>query len=213
MTARFVALATLPLLLATPAFADQISCEGVFAAKSTLADFEEAYGKANVVTGEVDGPEGTTMVATTVFPNDEDKTFEVYWFDEVKHERLAGFTVPAKDTAPGGVKLGMSIKDVQKLNGKVFTLWGFYWDYGGQAGFKDGKLANLPGGCYINVTFNPSIDPPNDKISNAVSGDKEIKSNMKELDVIKPVVQEIEIGYPDPEAPADETSSEDAPAN
>src|SRR4051812_26074790 len=124
------ALALLPLMLGiAPALADQLDCTTI-GPKTTLADLQKTYGKANVKTGPVDGPEGTTMTATTIYPADPDKTFMVYWFDEEKQERLAGFTVPEKDTGPGGVKLGMSIKDVQKLNGEPFTLQGFYWDYG-----------------------------------------------------------------------------------
>ena len=111
-------LALLPLVLGIiPAFADQLDCT-TLGPKTTLADLQKLYGKANVVTGEVDGPEGTTMIATTIFPKEADKTFMVYWFDEEKHERLAGFTVPEKDTGPGGVKIGMAIKDVQALQGQ-----------------------------------------------------------------------------------------------
>ena len=196
-------LALLPLAFSiAPAFADQLDCT-TLGPKTTLADLKKLYGKANVVTGEVDGPEGTTMIATTIFPKEPDKTFIVYWFDEEKHERLAGFTVPEKDTGPGGVKLGMAIKDVQALNGEPFTLQGFYWDYGGAAGFQSGKLANLEGGCHLNLTFTPAKDPTTDAISEAVSGDKEIRSDLKELATVEPVVSSMDIGYADSEAPAD----------
>ena len=196
-------LALLPLVFSiTPAFADQLDCT-TLGPKTTLADLQKLYGKANVVTGEVDGPEGTTMIATTIFPKEADKTFMVYWFDEEKHERLAGFTVPEKDTGPGGVKIGMTIKDVQTLNGEPFTLQGFYWDYGGAAGFQSGKLANLPGGCYLNLTFEPSKDSTDAAISDAISGDRELRSDLKEFDTVLPVVTAMDIGYADPEASAD----------
>ncbi len=193
-------LALLPLLFATPALAAEIKCEGPFAASATLADIETAFGKDNVKTGEVDGPEGSTMIATTVFPNDPDKQFLVYWWDEEKVERLAGVELTAADTAPGGVKVGMSIDEVQKLNGEPFTLSGFYWDYGGSAGFETGKLSNLPGGCYLNVTFQPSVQELPEGVSEAISGDKEIPSDMKEFSIARPVVESLSIGYPDSSA-------------
>src|SRR5690606_1876227 len=55
-----VALAALLMLTATPVLAAEIGCDGVFNASTTLADIEAAYGKDNVVTGEVPGPEGMT---------------------------------------------------------------------------------------------------------------------------------------------------------
>lgn len=190
-------LALLPLLLATPAAAAQISCAGPFGADATLADIEQAFGKDNVVTGEVDGPEGSTMVATTVYPDDPDRRFLVYWWDEEKHERLANVDLTAGDTAPGGVRVGMGIDEVQALNGEPFTLQGFYWDYGGVAGFESGKLSNLPGGCYLNVTFLPSVADLPEGVSEAISGDKELSSDMKEFAIARPVVQSMSIGYPD----------------
>jgi len=203
--AAFVSI-TAPVLAA-----EELACDPAITAKTTLADLEKAFGKKNVVTGEVDGPEGTTMIATTIFPKDEKKSFEVYWFDEQKHERLAGYTLAENGIGPGGLKIGMSIKDVEKINDGPFTLSGFYWDYGGSANLQNGKLANLPDNCFVSLMFSPSIDPPSDKISEAISGEQELKSNMKEFDIVKPVVQSINIGFPDPEAPADDSAEgEDA---
>lgn len=191
--------------------AEELACDPAITAKTTLADLEKTYGKKNVKTGEVDGPEGTTMIATTVFPKDEKKTFEVYWFDEAKHEGLAGYTVAADGEGPGGLKIGMPIKDVEKINGGTFTLSGFYWDYGGGANLQDGRLGKIDG-CFVGVTFSPSIDPPNDKISQAISGEQELKSNMKEFDVVKPVVQTINISFPDPNEGEDDSADGDSTA-
>jgi hypothetical protein len=207
MTIRTFALACLPLLLAAPAFAEDMTC-ATFGPDTTLAQIEQKYGKANVVTGDVDGPEGTTMVATTVFPKDEEKSFEVYWFDEEKHERLSGFTVPQDGTGPGGIKIGMAIKDVEKINGKVFKVGGFYWDYGGGANFEGGKLENVDGACFLGVTFAPSVETTSQKIGDAISGEKELKSNMKEFAVVKPVIQSINLGYPDPQASEENDGSD-----
>lgn len=209
MSIRAFAFALLPLL-AAPALADEMSC-ATFGPDTTLAQIEQSYGKANVITGEVDGPEGTTMVATTVFPKDEQKTFQVYWFDQEKHERISGFTLPIDATGPGGIKIGMAIKDVEKINGKVFKVGGFYWDYGGGANFEGGKLANAEDAtCFLGVTFAPSVDSTSQKIGDAISGEKELKSNMKEFAVVKPVVQSINFGYPDPQASEDEGSGDDS---
>jgi hypothetical protein len=203
-----LAAAALALSFVTPAFAADLTCDPSITAKTTLADLQKTYGKKNVITGDVDGPEGTTMSATTIFPKDEAKKFIVYWWDEEKHERLSGYTIPESGAGPGGLKIGMPIKDVETINGGPFTLSGFYWDYGGAANFKDGKLGALPDNCFVNVTFNPSVDPTTDALSNAISGEQELKSNLKEFAIVKPVVQSIDIGFPDPEAPADDTTDD-----
>jgi len=191
------------IVIAAPAVADELACSGPLGKDATLADIEAAYGKANVVTGDVPGPEGTTMIATTVFGDDADKSFTVYWWDEEKHAHISGFTVPAKDSAPGGVKLGMGIADVEALNGEPFTLSGFFWDYGGSAGFDSGKLSGLAGGCVLNLQFSPSLDPLPEELSNAISGDRELRSDMKDVRAAKPLVEAITVGYPAPDGMAD----------
>ena len=208
MILRTAAFAFVALSFAAPAFAADLACDTAITAKTTLADLQKTYGKKNVVTGDVDGPEGTTMSATTIFPKDDAKKFIVYWFDEEKHERLSGYTIPEGGTGPGGLKVGMPIKDVETINGGPFTLSGFYWDYGGGANFQGGKLGMLPDNCFVNVTFNPSVDPTTDKLSNAISGEQELKSDLKEFAIVKPVVQSVDIGFPDPEAPADDATDD-----
>src|SRR6218665_3511874 len=118
------------LLLATPALAEQLTCDGPFAADSSEAKLIETFGRDNVVTGEVPGPEGSSVLATTVFPNDAAKRIEVGWWDEENLTELAYFTIPSADISPQGVRTGMTVKEVQALNGAPLVMQGFWWDYG-----------------------------------------------------------------------------------
>lgn len=179
------------------ASAAELTCDGPLAPDSTEAALIAAYGAANVVTGEVDGPEGTTMLATTVFPDNPQKTFQVVWWDEAARSRISYFSVPLEDTAPGGVKRGMTMAEVQAINGEPFTLYGFWWDYGGAAGFQTGELADLPGGCFLNVTFQPSKDLPADVDPAPISGDQEISSSEPMLAEVEARVEDLSLGYPD----------------
>jgi len=180
-----------------PAAADEITCEGPFAADSSEARLIETYGKDNVVTGEVPGPEGSTVIATTVFPNDPDKTMEFGWWDEEKFERIAYFTVPANDTAPGGLKPGLTVKEVEVLNGGPFEIGGFWWDYGGYANFGDGKLNEAPGGCNVSVRFSPMAEAPADLDISTISGEVTIPTSEPLLEQLDTRVESITIGYPD----------------
>lgn len=190
------------LLLAAPAMAADIACEGPFAADSSEARLIEVFGKDNVVTGDVPGPEGSTVLATTIFPNDPAKTIEFGWWDEEKHERVAYFTVPPGDTAPGGLRKGLTVKEVEALNGGPFQLYGFFWDYGGAAIFDGGKLAPPEGGCSVSVRFAVG-DYPADLNVDAISGDMQISSSEPLLEKVDARVDTVTVGYPD------STSAED----
>ncbi|WP_421761237.1 hypothetical protein [Devosia sp.] len=177
--------------------AAEVTCDGPLAPDSNEAALIAAYGADNVVTGNVDGPEGTTMLATTLFPNDPQKKFQVVWWDEATRSRISYFSVPADATAPGGVRRGMTIAEVEAINGEPFTLYGFWWDYGGAAGFQTGKLADLPGGCFLNVTFQPSKDLPAGVDPAPISGDQEISSSEPMLAQVEAKVEDLSLGYPD----------------
>lgn len=200
---RLTPIALFAFLFAAPAFADELVCSGALGPDSSEARLIETYGKENVVTGDVPGPEGDTVLATTVFPNDETKKFQVGWWDEDKREQPAYFTVPADATAPGGVRIGQTVAEVQALNGEPFTLWGFYWDYGGSATFESGKLANPPGGCIIGAAFAPTKDLPAGVDDTPVVGDKQISSTEPLLAQLEAKTVDVYLSYPDPNADED----------
>ena len=189
------ALAALLVLTAAPAFAEEITCDGLFNKDATLADFEAAFGKENVVTGTVPGPEGMDYTATTVFPGDPEREMQIRWWDEENLQYFAGVTLAKGDTGPGGVKVGMPIEEVERINGQPFKLMGFFWDYGGNAGFEAGNLGDVPGGCFLGLHFYPMLEPLPEDISMAISGDIELSSDQKEVRAAKIVVDEINLSF------------------
>jgi hypothetical protein len=199
MAIRAIAVTAVLMLTTAPVLAEEIGCEGVFNENATLAEIEAVFGKANVVTGEVPGPEGTVMIATTIYPNDPERTMQVRWWDEQSVTYLAGVTLAKGDTGPGGVKVGMPIEEVEAINGEPFGLMGFYWDYGGNAGFQSGKLSELPGGCYLGLQFGPTLERVPPDIEMAISGDIELRSNQPEVLAAKVAVYEVNLSYAYPE--------------
>lgn len=193
----------LPLLfVATPVFAAEIKCEGPYGADSSEARLIETFGAENVVTGDVPGPEGTTLLATTIFPNDEATRQEFGWWNEEAREQLAYVTVPEGATTPGGLALGMTVKEVEALNGGPFELYGFFWDYGGTAVTSGGKFENLRGGCTVSFRFGVG-DYAADLNVDAISGDTLISSSEPLLEKVDARIQSLTIGYPDPNATED----------
>lgn len=185
------------LLVATPVFAEQLSCDGPFAADSSEAKLVEAFGRQNVVTGDVPGPEGSTILATTVFPDDPEKRIEVGWWDEENLTQLAYFTIPAADTSPQGVKTGMTVKEVEALNGGTFELQGFWWDYGGYANFSGGRLGAPEEGCIVSVRFAPAGEYPQDLNVDAVAGEVLVPSDEPLLETLDARVESLSVSYPD----------------
>jgi hypothetical protein len=197
------ALLLLPaLVVATPTLAEEIRCEGPFAADSSEARLIETFGAENVVTGEVPGPEGTTLLATTIFPHDPARTQEIGWWSEEELKTLAYVTVPAGVTLSNGLRIGTTIDEAEALNGGPFELWGFFWDYGGGTSFAEGKLAQLPGDCYVSARFAVGDYPPTLDVG-PISGDTQISSSEPLLDEVRAHVVSITLGYPDPSAVED----------
>jgi hypothetical protein len=195
------------LLFATPALAAEIRCEGAFAIDTSEARLIELYGKDNVNTGEVPGPEGSIMIATTVFGGDPAREMQFVWWDDQAMQDLSSVTIPPGDSV-GGVSRGMSVREVEALNGEPFTMTGFWWDYGGYSWFQSGRLAELPGGCILSVNFLPQAQTPAGIDDSAVSGDVEVPSGEPLLETLDVRVESVSIGYPHPDfrdpAPADD---------
>lgn len=185
------------LLLAQPALAAEVTCEGAFAADSSEERLVELFGATNVTTGEVPGPEGTTVIATTVFPNDPGKTLRFGWWDEAAKRELSYVELPP-GTGIAGLMDGMTVREVEALNGEAFTMTGFWWDYGGYAGFQSGRLADIPGGCYISVSFEPMAESPAGLDVEPVSGDREVPSTEPLLQTLDVRIVSLSIGYPFP---------------
>lgn len=197
---KLAAVAALALLLPTPsALAAELACEGVFGIDSSEARLVAHFGREHVVTGEVPGPEGTTMIATTVYPGDPEREFQAVWWHEDTLRDPSFFTTPPGDTAPGGARIGMTVEEVEALNGGPFNILGFGWDYSGSTGFQPGDLSGLPELCFVNVTFEPSVELPADVDPEPISGDKEVRSDLPLLRQVEPRVVEIHFGYPHPD--------------
>lgn len=184
---------------AAPALAAEYDCEGLFNPATTLADLEAHFGKENVVTGEVPGPEGTTVIATTIYPGDEEGQIEVHWFDEEKSEFLGAVYLAAADSGPGGVRIGMGIEEIAAINGAPFDLLGFGWDYGGGAWFETGALSEVPGGCSVNIRFGITNETAlNDAEMSEISGDTMLRSDDATVIKAQPVAWRVALNFPVP---------------
>lgn len=163
---------------------------------STLADLTRLYGKSNIHTGPVPGPEGTTLDGAVLFPDDPKRALTVIWKEGKKNKQVGNISVTGKETlwhTVEGITLGTPLKELEIINGSPFTLSGFDWDYGGTVlSWGDtGKLRErfqTHGGLVIRLS--PPQQVP-EAIYSQVAGDKTYSSHSPAMQQLDPKVSEI----------------------
>ncbi|MCE1237577.1 MAG: hypothetical protein LWW93_14605 [Hyphomicrobiales bacterium] len=196
----FLATAAVPATAQSELATPSLSCVGPLAADSSHAKVVAAFGKENVVWTQVDGAEGEKIGATVLFPKDPKRRIELFWNDDKKRSGLSSARPGPKNlaAAPNGVRPGMTVAEVEKLNGKPFLLSGFGWDYGGSVtDWKGGALDKpAPGGCIVSVRF--ALPESADAVAAKVAGDQEFSSNDKNIRAARPSVESVALGWPQP---------------
>ncbi|WP_127088082.1 hypothetical protein [Aquabacter cavernae] len=179
-----------------------LTCSGPFAKQANRAALVTAFGDANVRDDDIYVGEGASEPGTLVYPDDPERRLEILWHDDDARARPAlirastgsVWRVPA---GPGELRVGMAIADVEALNGRAFSLYGFEWDYGGYAsGWKGGALGEARDGCVVGLRFGP--DPKaDDKALRKVSGDRQLSSAAPAVRAVHPVVEQITLSWPE----------------
>lgn len=178
---------------AAPAYA--VTCIGVFAKDTNHLKLAVKYDSQNIALTDVDGPDQAKLKATVLFPRDPKRRLEVLWDDEAGRTGVQVISINGQSnwSAPKGLKLGLSVPALEKLNNRPFKISGFRPD--GNANVLDwqgGALASLPGACKVGVRL--SIDRSTTQTArNAVGG--ELLSNAAALKAVKAQVAEILLGY------------------
>ncbi|WP_298870871.1 hypothetical protein [uncultured Bradyrhizobium sp.] len=192
------------VLLASPAFAQSapptegpITCVSPIAPGDTANSLMQRYGKEAEIQ-DLSGAEGETYKGLVLFPRVMERRLEVA-FAEDKSKRVSGLTL--RDTARtskwnvSGIMIGSSLADVQRANGKPFTVAGFEWDYGGfVTDWKGGALGHpMQGGCTVTIRFDRKSAAPKSLLGDGVK----VASDNAMLVKWAPVVTEIGMNFPD----------------
>ncbi len=148
----------------------------------TAADIVKAYGKGSLKDAELAGAEGSTYPGAKLFEG-TDRELEISWQPDNESKKIV-FDVSIVGKAwkfENGLKAGMTIEEVEKINGKPFKVNGFGWDYGGFAEFEGGKLD-----AKVSIRFGTGEGV---EVPDAISGDQQIPSTSKKLRAAKPRVE------------------------
>lgn len=194
------------LAVAAPAFAQGqmptvLDCTGAFARNADEGTLARVFGAANVERADISVGEGNTEPGTAIFAKDPEKRIDILWHDNYARPNVViirnGSTWPVAVTGlDKPVVAGATLAEIETMNGKPFTLTGFGWDQGGYSnGWDGGRLDKPVGGCNLSLRFDPPKDAPGDALDK-VNGDVEFLSTDSAMRQVKPVVIEIELGWP-----------------
>ena len=191
---------------AAPTTPHTVACSESFGKDSSHFKLAMNFGFRNVTATNVEAKDGTKVAASVIYPDDPQQRLEVWWKNAPSSGTyLIVITGQSNWTAPGGLRLGLTLAELEKLNHKSFKLKGF--DNNGVAAGSDwggGELASLAGGCKAGLSLraDPKVSA---KIIGALSPNKEYASSNPQMRAAKPTVSEILIGYPT-DAPATEAA-------
>lgn len=149
-----------------------------FGRDSTRADLDRAFGAANLVDQDIEGHGGAGWMGTVIYPQDPRRQLEVLWGDEENKRLLAAIWIRGESQWTGwhNVHIGMTLEEVEALNGKPFKLRGFDTDDAGTViGWQGGAMERIPGGCHFSVRFVPE-DIFSDLFGVVVSSDPKVRS-------------------------------------
>jgi hypothetical protein len=174
-----------------------VACDGVFVKDSSHLKLAMKYDSRNIVYADIRDAAGKTIKASVLYPNDPRRRLEVVWMNEAARTQLLVIAINGQSqwSAPKGLKLGLPVAALEKMNGRPFKVSGFGSDgLASVLGWDGGALTSLPGGCKLGVQLRLDQRAP-DAARTAVSEAKELMSNDAALQPVKPTVAEILIGY------------------
>jgi len=145
-------------LLACPvtAGAEEFGCAGPFGRDASDAGLVKAFGSGNVRHEEALLVRGETQPVTVVFPNDQERRLVVHWRDDDRRQGLDFVVITSPGWSAGGAVVGMPIAEVERLNGRPFSVTDFQGsDHDGEVrSWQGGRLdAPLPGGCRLGAVL------------------------------------------------------------
>jgi hypothetical protein len=180
-----------------------MSCRGGYFSTTTSAvDLRRRFGRDNVITSALDIGEGQHERGTTLFPGDSSRRIEIRWRDTVAQRRPAMVTVTGSFShwhLPNGIQLGTSNRDLERMNGRPFSVAGFGFDGAGVVlDWRGGRLEFLrQGDCRIAIRLEPgTINGATRRSYAQASGDHEFRSSDAAMRSLNLRVVEIALNYP-----------------
>jgi hypothetical protein len=182
---------------------------GPITAATTRSDLDTLFGKDNVHDGSLDSSD-VPEAATVVFGEDTSAALAVTWDRErasTIHICFGTQTGPCRWRTASGIRIGLPLMELQKLNGKSFQLAGYGFDGQGTVkSWRRGMLEEDPSACgHLVVRLTPGAEAEGRSLSKEESssikqleGDKPYSSTYLPLLELNPIVSALEIQFVGP---------------
>lgn len=181
---------------------------GPITATATEASLIQSVGSQNVTHESIDLGEGDSEPGTTLFKGTANEV-HILWKDKKRFAnpdavliRPTGDATKNGDVVPSwqvanGLKIGSTLREVERINGRPFTLYGFGRDMGGSlSNARGGTLQGANGKAYLGLTFGPGkVEPTQKKLLDRVAGNREFMSSLPAMQQLNPKVEVIRISF------------------
>ena len=158
---------------------------GLITESTDFAGLQTIYGASNVKNERICGPECADSIDVTRIYPEMTNQFIVYWKDSLYHKSIAFIETYLPDGpyhTANGLKIGSTLEELLKINGKKIIFSGFDWDYGGFIhDYSMGTLQNSP------ISFRLGLDEDG---GTEVSGDSDFNTDMP---AVKKILSKIKI--------------------
>jgi hypothetical protein len=174
-----------------------IACSGVFAKDSSHTKLASAFQSRNVSSTQVDNNVGGKATASVIYAKDPKRRLEVWWSKSASRSDTHLIVINGQSDwiAPGELHLGLTLAELEKLNGKAFKLSGFDRDHVATLSDWDGgTLSALAGGCKVGISLRADPKTPAAALS-ALPADRAFASSDASLRAANPTVSEILVAY------------------
>ncbi len=188
-------LASLPVT--SPEWQIRREAPGPISSSTSEADLRRRYGSSAVENSRIQIGEGETAPGTVIYPADSLRRIEIIWRDTLARHRPARIILrgdQSKWQVSRGITLGTSLRELEQLNGRPFTLAGFGWDYAGAVtDWNKGALDSVLAGVML------YLDPGPTQYESApyaqVLGDRDYSSALPAMQQLNPRVSQIFIDF------------------
>ena len=155
--------------------------------KMNAEDLEKNYPDANIEEGTDMFEEGTEERPYTILYPGTENELHITWQDKERSNiHDLRYSNSGKWKSETGVDIGTTYDELNKLNGKKISFYGFGWDYSGAVDWNGGKLEKS--GLRIFLTLE-------NEASNKFYGDKIIDATPEEIEALDLKVGSIMINY------------------
>lgn len=164
-------------------------------------ELRAGYGAAFVRHVTVSLGEGEVMPGTALYPDDPDKRVEIVWKNAIARRYPARALLrgtKSRWTLPQGITLGTTLAELERLNGRPFTMAGFGWDYSGAVTSWDGgALSVLKGRAWLYLE--PAPGKNQDPSYAQVQGDRDVPSDSPAMRALEPRITRIAVAFSGPQ--------------